>query len=428
MLLFVPLAVVPAEMAADAEVIATILPEGEVGLRLVEAFSVDSFVRAWIKMMLRGDEGSADEQLRGMQTAALAEAGVAPGDDFIIRRGSAEQSNTSTRIGEHAILKVIRKLEEGIHPELEVGRFLAGEAGFVATPALLGWVELDGVAGPGAMTLSVLQAFVPNEGDGWAWVLERLARPERLAASVEWLHRLGRRTAEMHRAFAKGTFDPAFRPEPVGNADRAAWIAAAQAMAGRALDGLAIAQPQLGPETQRLAEDLLARRGALEARLRSALSTVPPFAKTRHHGDYHLGQVLVAGDDAVIVDFEGEPLRPLAERRAKHAALRDVAGMLRSLAYAAAQAERINPGTQFSAWNFEAEDAFLEGYYDAAAGGIFLPRDRLAADAVIRFFMLEKALYEVAYELANRPDWVSIPLRGVLALLDGEGERAGPGG
>jgi hypothetical protein len=263
---------------------------------------------------------------------------------------------------------------------------------------------------------------VPNEGDGWAWVLERLARPEGHAASVEWLRRLGRRTAEMHRAFAKDTLDPAFRSEWVETADRGAWIAAAEAMARRALDGLATAQNQLGPEAQHLAEDLLARRGALEARLRSALSAAPGFAKTRHHGDYHLGQVLVAGDDAVIVDFEGEPLRPLAERRAKHAALRDVAGMLRSLAYAAAQAERTHRGEQFRAWKSEAERACLDGYYDAAVGGIFLPKERLAADAVVRFFMLEKALYEVAYELANRPDWVAIPLRGVIALLDAEGE------
>jgi trehalose synthase-fused probable maltokinase len=428
MLLFVPLAVVPAETAADAQVIAAVPSEGEVTLRLVEAFSVDGFVRAWIKMTLRGDEVSGGGQLRGMQTTALAGAGLAPGDEFVIRRGSAEQSNTSIRIGERAILKVIRKLEEGVHPELEVGRFLTGEAGFDATPALLGWIELDGVAGLCAMTLSVLQAFVPNEGDGWTWVLERLARPEGHAASVEWLRRLGRRTAEMHRAFAKDTLDPAFRAEPVGNADRAAWIAAAEAMACRALDGLATTQNQLGPETQRLAEDLLTRRGALEAWLRSALSTVPAFAKTRHHGDYHLGQVLVAGDNAVIVDFEGEPLRPLAERRAKHAALRDVAGMLRSLAYAAAQAERISPGEQFSAWKSEAERAFLDGYFDAAAGGTFLPGDRTAADVVMRFFMLEKALYEVAYELANRPDWVAIPLRGVVALLDAEGERLGPAG
>ena len=193
-------------------------------------------------------------------------------------------------------------------------------------------------------------------------------------------------------------------------------------MARRALDGLATAQNQLGPETQHLAEDLLARRSALEARLRSALSAAPGFAKTRHHGDYHLGQVLVAGDDAVIVDFEGEPLRPLAERRAKHAALRDVAGMLRSLAYAAAQAERTHRGEQFRAWKSEAARAYLDGYYDAAGGGIFLPTERTAADAVMRFFMLEKALYEVAYELANRPDWVNIPLRGVLAVLDAEGE------
>ena len=159
------------------------------------------------------------------------------------------------------------------------------------------------------------------------------------------------------------------------------------------------------------------------------LGTAPSFAKTRSHGDFHLGQVLVAGDDAVIVDFEGEPLRPLAERRAKHAALRDVAGMLRSLAYAAAAAERALPAglpaaerqaihERLAAWEAGASRSFADAYFAAARGGRFCPEDRAEANRVVRFFMLEKALYEISYELANRPDWLAIPLRGLLKLLD----------
>jgi malto-oligosyltrehalose trehalohydrolase/4-alpha-glucanotransferase len=427
--LFVPLALVPAETADAAQMIAAPPSEDGVGggeLRLVEAFSVNAFVRAWMETLLRdGGEASGAGRLRTGQTAHLARAGLEPGADWAIRRGSAEQSNTSIRIGEGAMLKVIRKLEEGVHPELEVGRFLTGEAGFAATPAMLGWTELGGVAGAGAVTLSVLQAFVPNEGDGWSWVLDRLARPEGRGEATEWLRRLGRRTAEMHRAFGIDTADPAFRAEPVRMEDRVAWVAAVEAMARRALDRLAAARDRLGPEAQAMAEGLLARRDVLEEGVRAALVGAADFAKTRHHGDYHLGQVLVADGDAVIVDFEGEPLRPLSERRAKHAALRDVAGLLRSLAYAAAAAgltlpegERRAAQGHLSAWGAEASRAYLDAYLEAARGGAFLPADRAAAERVLRFFMLEKALYEVVYELANRPDWVAIPLRGLLGLLD----------
>jgi malto-oligosyltrehalose trehalohydrolase/4-alpha-glucanotransferase len=418
---------VSAEAADAAQVIAKAGLEGaqDVGkLLLVEAFSVDSFVRAWIEALLHEPHGT--ERLRMGQTAQFAQVGLEPGGAWAIRRGSAEQSNTSIRIGEGAILKVIRKLEEGIHPELEVGSFLTGEAGFDATPAMLGWAELDGVTGVGGVTLSVLQSFVSNDGDGWSWVLDRLTRPGGQGEVTEWLRRLGRQTAAMHRAFATKTTDPAFRQELVRAEDREAWIVAAREMAHRVLDGLAAARERLGPDAQAMVDNLLLRQGVLEQQMRAALAGASDFVRIRHHGDYHLGQVLVADGDAVIVDFEGEPLRPLSERRAKHAALRDVAGMLRSLDYAAAVTGRALPEAgvaeqgRLAAWEADASRAYLDAYLDAAHGGAFLPKDRAAAERLVRFFMLEKALYEVGYELANRPDWVAIPLRGVLALLDGD--------
>jgi trehalose synthase-fused probable maltokinase len=264
-------------------------------LRLIEAFSLDAFVRAWIETGLHnGGEVGGAGRLRTGWTGQLAHAGLQPDGDLTIRRGSVEQSNTSIRVGEGAILKVIRKLEEGVHPELEVGRFLTGEAGFASTPAMLGWTELDGVTGAGTVTLSVLQAFVPNEGDGWSWVLDRLTRPEGQGEATEWLRRLGRKTAEMHHAFASDTADPAFQQEPVRAEDREAWVDAVEAMARRALDGLATAQDRLAPEARAMTERLLARRGALEEGLRAALAEAPGFSKIRHHGDYHLGQVLAS--------------------------------------------------------------------------------------------------------------------------------------
>ncbi len=234
-------------------------------MRLVEAFSVDAFVRAWIDLLLRGGgEALGPVRLRTGRTDQLARAGLEAGDGWAIRRGSAEQSNTSIRIGDGAILKVIRKLESGVHPELEVSRFLTETAGFAATPSLAGWVELDG-ATSAAMTLSILQAFVPNEGDGWSWVLERLARgaeageAEAFDEATSWLRRLGRRTAEMHVAFGTDTDDPAFRPEPVGTSDIRSWVAGAQATTHRALESLA-GGTVLEPQARSLADAFLARR------------------------------------------------------------------------------------------------------------------------------------------------------------------------
>ncbi|WP_239002790.1 malto-oligosyltrehalose trehalohydrolase [Rhodovastum atsumiense] len=442
LLLFVPLALVPAGGGTDpAQVIAPAPASAPGGAApagvLVEAFSTDDFVRAWIGALVRG-KGTARDRLRTGHTDRLAQAGLEPGGNWAVRRSHAEQSNTSIRIGEGAILKVIRKLEQGIHPELEVGRFLTGEAGFTATPALLGWAELDLPGATGSITLSVLQAFVPNQGDGWNWVLGRLGRAvaadepaseQMLAETTAWLRRLGQRTAEMHRAFGIDSQDPAFRPHAVGPAERQGWTEAAQALARRVLDGLAADARQLAPPARDLAAALLGRRDELAAQLETVLRDAPAFARTRHHGDYHLGQVLVAGEDAIIIDFEGEPMRPLAERRAHHAPLRDVAGLLRSVAYAAAAAGRALPADlpeaqrtaalrRLDAWEAEASRAFFDAYLAAAQGTPGCPADLPAAARLVHFFMLERALYEIAYERANRPDWVAIPLRGVLALLD----------
>jgi 4-alpha-glucanotransferase len=415
MRLFVPLALVPAAAADEAQVIAPAPASDDAASRLVEGFSVDGFVRAWIGAILRSERSGGCAGLCTGNTAALPAAGLAPGTAVAIRRGSAEQSNTSLRIGERAILKVYRKLEPGVQPELEVGRFLTEAARFAATPALFGWAELRANDDTLPMTVAILQAYVPNQGDGWDWVLERLARPEGVAETLAWLRRLGRRTAELHQAFAGATPDPAFRPEPVTADDRAAWRAAAEQMAQRALRGLAAAGDRLAADAGSLAATLLARRDTLQGRLRAALPEAPGLCKTRHHGDFHLGQVLVTGADAVIVDFEGEPLRPLRERRAKTAALRDVAGLLRSLAYAAAAAQRALPG---------ADQEAREAYWEAARGGGFVPPEQAAAERLVRFFMVEKALYEIDYELAHRPDWVGLPLRGLLALLEADGEPA----
>jgi malto-oligosyltrehalose trehalohydrolase len=442
LLLFVPVALVAADAADLTQVIATVIEEGEGGstLALVDACSVDEFLQAWVDLHLGAGPAVVPEPLRVGGTGQPAQLGTDP-SRRLIKRSTAEQSNTSVRVGQHAILKVFRKLEEGPHPELEVGRYLT-VADFAATPALLGWIELAGTGtGSAGTSLSILQSFVPNEGDGWSWILQQLARAanhelDALKATRAWLRTLAGRTAELHRTFASATTEPDFRPEPVSEEDFRGWAEAAHATAERALESLEATREQGGEDRGNLRDAAL---GQLVVEVKSKWSGVREaidevkglrtrFNRTRHHGDFHLGQVLVSGLDAVFIDFEGEPLRPIAERRAKHAVLRDVAGMLRSFSYAAEAAARALPVmlsaddrrtalTLFESWRAEVSSQFVDDYFAAMKGVSSIPAERAEAERLLRFFVLEKALYEVSYEMANRPDWVSIPLRGVLDLV-----------
>ncbi|WP_159014271.1 phosphotransferase [Acidisoma sp. S159] len=325
--LFLPIAVLASQPDKGSSI--GRLPSGQV---IVDGFQEDAFVQAWVRAIL----GRADtpRHLFAGSTVQGREGALIEDKTWTIRRSEVEQSNTSIRIGDAAILKAIRKLQSGVHPEVEMGRFLTEAAPFEATPALLGWIELDGT------TLSVLQAFTENEGDGFAWICERLrsASPADAAATLAWIRRLAERTAGLHRALASPTNDEAFRAERVTKEDIIGWRTSVQALADRVLSGLENLSSRVDAPTRRAARALLDRQGDLMLRIEHLLPSDVIADKTRHHGDYHLGQVLVQNEDAVIVDFEGEPLRQLAERRAKHSPLRDVAGMLRSLDYAASTA------------------------------------------------------------------------------------------
>lgn len=427
--MFVPLALVP---SADAgHTITTIGNNGEIHA-IVDALSLDAFVRAWLGFQLTENSHALGPGVP-LVAGRTGHAFTIEIPNAAIGRGRIEQSNTSLRISDRAIVKFIRKLEAGPHPELEIGRYLAAKR-FPATPPLLGWTEFYGAPGD-HYTVSLLQEFVPNQGDGWSWAFERLthgitaADQQAIQQLDQWLQNLARRIAELHRVFASGRDDPAFRPEPVTTDDLRNWEAAAALMADRALDG--IGSHQKDGESCPGGANLLSRREALDARLRIIRDLRTSFSKTRHHGDFHLGQVLVAGEDAIIIDFEGEPLRPLAERRMKHCVLRDVAGALRSLSYAAATvAHGLPPGiareerrhitTELAQWRAKAAADFVQTYLDAAAGLISLPKSRDQTITLLKFFVLEKALYEIAYEQANRPDWVAIPLAGVISLIENQ--------
>jgi maltokinase len=325
-------------------------------------------------------------EIVGARTRAFP-AGLGPG--VAGRRLGGEQSNTSIVFGDTLILKHFRRLAPGVNPDVEITRFLTERTDFRHTPRLCGSLEYRDAGG--ACALAIAQELVVGGRDGWRWLLDRLAAGD---AALGPLARLGRRTAELHRALAADAHEPAFAPERIGAADVAAWTEAVQ----RQLDAAAAA---LGG---RLPDGVPARVDA------AGLGGLVGVTKLRHHGDFHLGQTLVVGDgdDWAIIDFEGEPLRPLAERRRKHTPLRDVAGLLRSLAYAAATAGA-RPG-----WEAAARGAFVSAYQEAAGDAPFLPVGSAALARALAVLEVEKAAYEVVYEANNRPDWVAIPVRGLV--------------
>ncbi len=335
------------------------------------------------------------------------------------RVGSAEQSNTSVLYGGRAILKLFRRLERGAHPDVEIGAFLA-ERGFPHVPALLGTIALRDA--DGESVAGMLQALVPGAEDAWAHAVraaaDALAGRGALTAYAEEAGRLGAVTRALHDALASDPAQPDFAPEPAQMGDVRRWAQGAHA----AYDAMRVAAESGGTALPDAVRD---RAGTLErVDAIAAAAADDAGAAIRHHGDYHLGQVLRAADGTLfVVDFEGEPARPLVERRRKHSPLRDVAGMLRSFAYAAAFAAREAGGTasseQADAWERAARAAYLGAYFAPGAAS-YLPRTRAAADALVALFETEKLFYELRYELNNRPDWVDIPLRG-LTRGDGWG-------
>ncbi|MGB8842836.1 MAG: maltose alpha-D-glucosyltransferase [Aliidongia sp.] len=354
----------------------------------------------------------------------------------VIRR-LGEQSNSSVAIQDYGVLKLYRRLEDGVHPEIEMGRFLTETAGFTGTPALLGTIERVGPDGT-VTALGVLSAYVPNQGDGWNFAQDHLRRTllevssggaeqdhDQHAYFLELIGRLGRQTAELHRALCpERDADPAFAPEPVTDADLAEWCRAATNHAEQVFDRLEKFQAA-SPEP--LIARLLALRQTLQARLERARDLRVRAVKIRIHGDLHLGQVLAAQNNFVIIDFEGEPRRSLSGRRHKHTPLKDVAGMVRSLDYAAAVALRsasdlppadLAVAEQLCAdWRDRSIAAFLGGYRAALEDAPFWPDDPAAGETLFDLLLLDKVLYEIGYELANRPAWLTIPVRGLIALL-----------
>jgi maltose alpha-D-glucosyltransferase / alpha-amylase len=357
-----------------------------------------------------------------------------------VRAVSTEQSNTTVLVGSHYVVKLFRRIEPGLNPEIEIGHFLTELAGFANMPPLLGTVEL--VDGQTRSAVAVIHRFIENQGDAWSVTnayLDRYVEEQRLltgeaatesdeqATYLLRMRQVGRRVAEMQIALASRDDVPDFKPEPITPADVGKWTEEVLRRAQRAFGKLARHRPKAKPADLVLIEEVLAHEASLPAYLRGLLPENIDAMKIRHHGDLHLGQMLIVKDDVVILDFEGEPRRSLAERRRKTPAGRDVAGLIRSIDYSATAAlERAlksapdEQGTIARAlddWRERSVAAVLAAYREFMTDARLWPAQAGDADRLLDFFLLEKVCYELEYEMAHRPDWLRVPLAGVASTL-----------
>jgi len=355
--------------------------------------------------LLPGEPGAAGVlgELLGGEAAIDGVAfhgGVTPTGEM--RPMGAEQSNSSVVFGEELVLKVFRRLEPGVNPELEMLRFLSARR-FPNIAALAGWYEYAGVRMHA--TLGILQEFVGDARDAWQVALDD---PLELLAR---LPQLGAATGEMHSVLASDDDDPAFAPEEPSTEALSLLTATIDEQIERVFRELSPDNPDVAP--------ILGRGEDVRQRLQHMSHVGVGGRLIRHHGDYHLGQTLLADDRWIILDFEGEPARSLLDRRRKRSPLRDVAGMLRSFAYAASASKLLHGEDAPPDWERHARHAFLEAYLDAVEPAL-LPAGRPAIEKLLQIFELEKAVYELRYELNNRPDWVPIPVAGIARLLESE--------
>jgi maltokinase len=320
-----------------------------------------------------------------------------------VRQMGAEQSNTSIVFDDALVLKAFRRVEAGINPELEMLRFLSARD-FPNVAELGGWYQYEGALMDA--TFGVVQRYVPGAWDGWELALDDLgANPERF---VDRLRDLGAVIGAMHSVLASDASDPAFAPEEPSDES----LALLTATIDEEIERVFLEMPELDA-----LEPIVGHGAEVRDRLQ-LLSHVGARGKLiRTHGDLHLGQTLLGADGWVVLDFEGEPARPLLERRRKRSPLRDVAGMLRSFAYAASASELQRGKPAPEGWEERGREAFLSGYLETV-DPVLMPPGEAPTRTLLSIFELEKAVYELRYELNNRPDWVGIPVAGIARLLE----------
>jgi len=374
---------------------------------------------------------------------------------------SAEQSNTSIVFDNSYILKLYRKVDRSINPDLEITRFLTDETDFNHIPPFAGAIEW--ISGSGTVVLGMMQTLVKNNTDGWEYMLDRLSKynerilsviktngsaeqkiknipasgmfeelpeehKELLEATVsERVRMLGIRTGEMHLALMSATDNPAFTPEGFSQHYQRSLYSSFQSLTKRSFTALARNLKRLPENVRQEAEEILEMRNDIIAKFQHIYNKKIDAVKIRIHGDFHLGQTLFSGKDILIIDFEGEPARSYSERRLKRSALRDVAGMIRSFHYAAYGSLLLNNNLDkkdidyllpyVEDWQKHMVQFYLQAYLDTVAGTSLLPNEREDVRMLLDLYILEKAIYELGYELNNRPDWVMIPIRGIKAIM-----------
>jgi maltose alpha-D-glucosyltransferase/alpha-amylase len=427
---------------------------------LHEAIFNDTASEALLALIAKsGQISSREGTVLGMVSSALGRLRGEAGDHATPRRGSAEQSNTSVIFGDKLIMKLFRRQQPGPNPDTEIGSYLTESTDFTHTAPFGGSIEYLR-KGREPSTLAMLQGLVSNEGDGWQWTLEELDRyyeanaaqilpqsgvldrqpnllhwsesvespiaREHIGTYLDAAALLGRRTAELHAALAAPSQDPAFKPEPLRSQDIDLLREDLIVHASSAFDALKENVAHLPDSVLERAGLVLSRRSLVLDRFRQLTSKETHALRTRIHGDYHLGQVLRSKGDFVILDFEGEPARPLAERRTKQSPLKDVAGMLRSFSYAAFSAlmkysarrpedfHRLEPWARL--WEQSVSSAFLRTYCEFVRGTRVIPSEPALFQQLLEAYVIDKAFYELVYELNNRPSWVLIPLTGILGL------------
>ncbi len=406
--------------------------------------------------------GGEKGEVVGLPTRHLKEVWSPKGEVPEPALMGAEQSNTSFRFGQALILKLYRKLDPGVNPDLEIGRYLTETAKFPYTPRVMGALEYRLGNGAGS-TLGILQEYVPNEGDAWRFTLDALQRYWERCLSLPREERdvepppptpllertraaepddrtrsllgpyyrsavvLGETTAKLHVALASEKEDPAFKPEPDPPHFSRSLYQSVRSQGSESLDLLRRRIDGIPEADRELATKLLSQENALQSYIRRLTEAPISARRIRCHGDYHLGQVLHTGKEFVIIDFEGEPARSISERRLKRSPLRDVAGMIRSFHYASVVGLRrggaarpedrplLMPWARI--WYHWISGAFLSGYLAQAGSAGFLPRTRAGLGALLEVFLVEKATYELKYELNSRPEWVLVPVQGLLDLL-----------
>ena len=432
-------------------------PIGELGLLYDAGIDADTAEALLALVQDSASRRGRRGELRGQKSGRLGEL-LADAGELKPSTLSGEQSNTSVVFGDRVVLKLLRRVENGENPDLEMSRYLTERSQFFATPMLGGWI--DYTVERTKATISIVHQFMPNQGDAWRLTLDSIRRSfewalanpaalpvirppdkfvlqlcgtrppaadEFLAGYVPLAHLLGERTADLHLALAADTEDPAFRPDEFSVLHQRSLYQAVRTGLGREIEDLKRRMDTLPDRTRIAAQMLVERRGDLDERMRRILDHKLETTRVRVHGDFHLGQVLYTGSDFVIIDFEGEPNRSIGDRRFKRSPLRDVAGMLRSFDYAAAVSLRSGAGVRPDdlvtlepwaySWRRWISAAFLNAYLARAAGAAFVPSTTADLEVLLDFYLIEKCVYELGYELASRPDWAEIPLMGLVDLL-----------